>query len=95
MDRNAPRHTFATNRFLDGANPGCARRIEPGAPDAMGAAEIINAVPESYLLGDREVRIDALLAAKGVLSGDGRPQGGADAPVREADEREAPEGLTA
>src|SRR5450755_230646 len=36
-----------------------------------GAREIINAVPESYLLGDRAVYVDAFLAAKGALSPDG------------------------
>ena len=38
---------------------------------AAGPSEIINAVPESYLLGDRAVYIDAFLAAKGALSPDG------------------------
>jgi NitT/TauT family transport system substrate-binding protein len=38
---------------------------------AAGASDIINAVPESYLLGDRAVYIDAFLAAKGALSPDG------------------------
>ena len=38
---------------------------------AAGAAEIINTVPESFLLGDRAVYIDAFLAAKGALSADG------------------------
>jgi len=38
---------------------------------SAGPAEIINAVPESYLLGDRAVYIDAFLAAKGALSADG------------------------
>jgi len=38
---------------------------------AAGAGEIIKAVPESYLLGDRAVYIDAFLAAKGALSPDG------------------------
>ena len=38
---------------------------------AAGAAEIIKAVPESYLLGDRAVYIDAFLATKGALSPDG------------------------
>ncbi len=38
---------------------------------AAGAAEIIKAVPESYLLGDRAVYVDAFLAAKGALSPDG------------------------
>lgn len=36
-----------------------------------GAGEIIKAVPESYLLGDRAVYVDAFLAAKGALSVDG------------------------
>jgi NitT/TauT family transport system substrate-binding protein len=38
---------------------------------AAGPSEIISAVPESYLLGDRAVYIDAFLAAKGALSPDG------------------------
>ena len=38
---------------------------------AAGPAEIINTVPESFLLGDRAVYIDAFLAAKGALSADG------------------------
>ena len=38
---------------------------------AAGPADIIKAVPESYLLGDRAVYIDAFLAAKGALSPDG------------------------
>ena len=38
---------------------------------AAGPAEIITAVPEAYLLGDRAVYIDAFLAAKGALSADG------------------------
>ncbi len=38
---------------------------------AAGPSEIINAVPESFLLGDRAVYIDAFLAAKGALSADG------------------------
>ncbi len=36
-----------------------------------GAADIIKAVPESFLMGDRAVYIDAFLAAKGALSPDG------------------------
>jgi NitT/TauT family transport system substrate-binding protein len=44
-----------------------------------GAREIINAVPESYLLGDRAVYVDAFLAAKGALSPDGMiPEAGAE-----------------
>jgi NitT/TauT family transport system substrate-binding protein len=38
---------------------------------AAGAADIIKAVPESYLLGDRAIYIDAFLATKGALSPDG------------------------
>ena len=36
-----------------------------------GASDIIKAVPENYLLGDRAVYVDAFLAAKGALSVDG------------------------
>jgi NitT/TauT family transport system substrate-binding protein len=36
-----------------------------------GPGDIIKAVPETYLLGDRAVYIDAFLAAKGALSPDG------------------------
>ena len=48
---------------------------------AAGPGDIINAVPENYLLGDRAVYIDAFLAAKGALSPDGMipEQGGATA----------------
>ena len=50
---------------------------------AAGAADIINAVPESYLLGDRAVYIDAFLAAKGALSADGMfPDKGPDTAFR-------------
>lgn len=38
---------------------------------AAGAADIIKAVPESYLLGDRAIYIDAFLATQGALSPDG------------------------
>jgi NitT/TauT family transport system substrate-binding protein len=38
---------------------------------AAGPGDIIKAVPESYLLGDRAVYVDAFLAAKGALSPDG------------------------
>jgi NitT/TauT family transport system substrate-binding protein len=44
-----------------------------------GPSDIVKAVPESYLLGDRAVYIDAFVAAKGALSTDGLiPEGGAD-----------------
>ena len=46
---------------------------------AAGASDIIKAVPESYLLGDRAVYVDAFLAAKGALSADGMfPEAGAE-----------------
>ena len=46
---------------------------------AAGPGDIIKTVPESYLLGDRAVYIDAFLAAKGALSPDGLfPEAGAD-----------------
>ena len=38
---------------------------------AAGPGDIIKAVPETYLLGDRAVYIDAFLASKGALSPDG------------------------
>ena len=48
-----------------------------------GPGEIIKAVPESYLLGDRAVYIDAFLAAKGALSPDGLfPEKGPDTAFR-------------
>jgi NitT/TauT family transport system substrate-binding protein len=48
-----------------------------------GPGDIIKAVPESYLLGDRAVYIDAFLAAKGALSPDGSfPDKGADTAFR-------------
>ena len=48
-----------------------------------GPAEIIKAVPESFLLGDRAVYIDAFLAAKGALSPDGSiPDAGAQTALR-------------
>jgi NitT/TauT family transport system substrate-binding protein len=50
---------------------------------AAGPGDIINAVPESYLLGDRAVYIDAFLAAKGALSADGVfPDKGAETAFR-------------
>ena len=48
-----------------------------------GAKDIIEAVPESFLLGDRAVYIDAFLAAKGALSPDGLiPEKGAATALR-------------
>ncbi|MBC7729120.1 MAG: ABC transporter substrate-binding protein [Microbacteriaceae bacterium] len=48
-----------------------------------GPGDIIKAVPETYLLGDRAVYIDAFLAAKGALSPDGIfPEKGPDTAYR-------------
>jgi NitT/TauT family transport system substrate-binding protein len=45
---------------------------------AAGSADIIKTLPESFLMGDRAVYIDAFLAAKGALSPDGMiPEKGA------------------
>lgn len=50
---------------------------------AAGAADIIKAVPESYLLGDRAIYIDAFMATKGALSPDGLiPEKGAQTAFR-------------
>ncbi len=50
---------------------------------AAGPKDIIEAVPESFLLGDRAVYIDAFLAAKGALSPDGLiPEKGPDTALR-------------
>ncbi len=50
---------------------------------AAGPGDIIKAVPESYLLGDRAVYIDAFMAAKGALSPDGSiPEKGPDTAFR-------------
>jgi NitT/TauT family transport system substrate-binding protein len=50
---------------------------------AAGPSEIISAVPEGYLLGDRAVYIDAFLAAKGALSPDGSiPDKGGETALR-------------
>ena len=50
---------------------------------AAGPADIIKAVPENYLLGDRAVYIDAFMAAQGALSPDGLfPDSGAATAVR-------------
>jgi NitT/TauT family transport system substrate-binding protein len=48
-----------------------------------GPADIVKAVPESYLLGDRAVYIDSFLASKGALSPDGViPEAGAATALR-------------
>jgi len=50
---------------------------------AAGPGDIIKAVPETYLMGDRAIYIDAYLAAKGALSADGLfPEKGPDTAFR-------------
>lgn len=50
---------------------------------SAGPSDIITNVPESFLLGDRAVYIDAFLAAKGALSPDGMiPDKGAETALR-------------
>jgi NitT/TauT family transport system substrate-binding protein len=67
---------YTQQTFLD-KNPQTAQALANAIVRAnkwiqgAGPAEIIKAVPESYLLGDRAVYIDAFLAAKGALSPDG------------------------
>ena len=67
---------YTQQTFLD-KNPNTAQALANAIVRAdkwiqgAGPADIIKAVPESYLLGDRAVYIDAFLAAKGALSPDG------------------------
>jgi NitT/TauT family transport system substrate-binding protein len=67
---------YAQQSFLD-KNPATAQALANAIVRAdkwiqnAGAGDIIKAVPENYLLGDRAVYVDAFLAAKGALSPDG------------------------
>jgi NitT/TauT family transport system substrate-binding protein len=67
---------YAPQTFID-KHPATAQAIANAIVRAdkwiqqAGAGDIIRAVPESYLLGDRAVYVDAFLAAKGALSVDG------------------------
>jgi NitT/TauT family transport system substrate-binding protein len=67
---------YAPQAFID-KNPATTQALANAIVRAnkwiqgAGAAEIINNVPEAFLLGDRAVYIDAFLAAKGALSADG------------------------
>lgn len=67
---------YAPQTFID-KNPNTVQALTNAMVRAnkwiqtAGAADIIKAVPESYLLGDRAVYVDAFLAAKGSLSPDG------------------------
>lgn len=75
---------YAPQSFLD-RHPATAQALANAIVRAdrwiqgAGAGDIIKAVPESYLLGDRAVYVDAFLAAKGALSHDGLfPDAGAE-----------------
>lgn len=75
---------YAPQAFID-KNPATVQALATAIVkadrwiQAAGPGEIIKAVPESYLLGDRAVYIDAFLAAKGALSPDGLiPEKGPD-----------------
>jgi NitT/TauT family transport system substrate-binding protein len=79
---------YTMQTFLD-KNPQTAQALANAIVRAdkwiqgAGAGDIIKAVPESYLLGDRAVYVDAFLAAKGALSPDGLfPEGGAETALR-------------
>ena len=77
---------YAPQAFID-RNPATVQAIANAIVRAdkwiraAGPADIVKAVPESYLLGDRAVYIDAFLASKGALSADGMipPEGAATA----------------
>jgi NitT/TauT family transport system substrate-binding protein len=79
---------YAPQSFID-KHPGAVQALANAMVradkwiQAAGAADIIKAVPENYLLGDRAVYIDAFMAAKGALSPDGLfPEAGAATAVR-------------
>jgi len=67
---------YAPTAFTD-KNPNTAQALTNAIVRAnkwiqqAGPSEVIKVVPESYLLGDRAVYIDAFLKAKGALSPDG------------------------
>jgi NitT/TauT family transport system substrate-binding protein len=79
---------YAPQAFID-KNPATVQALTNAIVRAdkwiqsAGPGEIIQAVPESYLLGDRAIYIDAFLAAKGALSPDGMiPEKGPDTAFR-------------
>jgi len=79
---------YAPQSFLD-KNPNTAQAMANAIVRAnkwiqtAGPGDIIGTVPESYLLGDRAVYIDAFLAAKKALSPDGMfPEKGAETAQR-------------
>lgn len=67
---------YAPQGFID-KNPATAQALTNAIVRAdkwvqkAGPSDIVKAVPESYLLGDRAVYIEAFLAAKGALSPNG------------------------
>jgi NitT/TauT family transport system substrate-binding protein len=67
---------YAPQSFID-KNPATAQAMANAIVradkwiQAAGPGDVIKVVPESYLLGDRAVYIDAFLAAKAALSPDG------------------------
>ena len=75
---------YTQQTFLD-KNPNTAQALANAIVHAekwiqnAGPSDIIKAVPESYLLGDRAVYIDAFLASQKALSPDGMiPEAGAE-----------------
>jgi NitT/TauT family transport system substrate-binding protein len=79
---------YAPQGFID-KNPATVQALTHAMVKAnqwiqqAGPGDIIKAVPESFLLGDRAVYIDAFLAAKGALSPDGLfPEQGAATALR-------------
>ena len=75
---------YARQAFVD-KNPATVQALANAIVRAdkwiqrAGASDIIKAVPETYLLGDRAVYVAAFLAAKGALSPDGTiPGAGAE-----------------
>jgi len=79
---------YARSEFVD-KNPATVQALANAIVradkwiQAAGPGEIIKAVPETYLMGDRAVYIDAYLAAKGALSADGLfPEKGPDTAFR-------------
>jgi len=79
---------YAPQSFID-KNPATVQALTNAIVRAnkwiqtAGPGDIIKAVPESYLLGDRAVYIDAFLASKGALSPDGMiPEAGAATALR-------------
>lgn len=79
---------YAPQTFLD-RHPNTAQAMANAIVRAnkwiqtAGPGDIIKAVPESFLLGDRAVYIDAFLAARKALSPDGAfPDKGADTALR-------------